>query len=592
MFKKIQALFFCILLLVTLGSSTLDAQDLRKTGGRDKIIYVTSAQFRDGQGDSYRMEPIMSFADALAYLGTDTGTIVIETRVYIAADLVIPSNANIKFNQGGIFNIADGKTVTINKADIGLYQVFEGDGTVSFGAGAVKEVHPQWWGENTTPGTTDMTAEIQAAIDSISSGKVLLPSGTINFTNLDMKNWVYLSGAGVDSTILNCTANGGTYALNAVGTAENKIVTSIRHLTILGSSATNVSAIGFSYNLRSLNLLDDVKINYFPLHGICLAGNNWIVNFNNVVVSSCDGSGLYIPSDVSSLNNINFYGCNFESNVQDGTTSNVHIESGFGINFYGGCIENSATGSTTDSEIYLNNCYSLFEGIHIEHDNVSIGIYIDSDVGETVISRCSLATGYSISYSIKSLSTKSVSRNNYMTASYMFRLENNARHLSEDFIRVASHKVVSSDGTGFLCSAHRYSRYPATGYLGKWETSDNEAPTTGAWGIGDICWNAIPTAGGAPGWICVHAGTFGAATDNTGDTDGSTAVITGMTDTSDFLVGDYVDVSAGFPTTGLYRVVALTATTMTLDTNSDAAVDNITVDTSDPTFKAMANLGA
>jgi hypothetical protein len=68
------------------------------------------------------------------------------------------------------------------------------------------------------------------------------------------------------------------------------------------------------------------------------------------------------------------------------------------------------------------------------------------------------------------------------------------------------------------------------------------------------------------------------ATDATGDPDGSTAVIPGLTDTSDFLVGDRVTVSAGFPsTTDGYRVEALAATTMTLDTLSTSAETDVTI---------------
>lgn len=107
---------------------------------------------------------------------------------------------------------------------------------------------------------------------------------------------------------------------------------------------------------------------------------------------------------------------------------------------------------------------------------------------------------------------------------------------------------------------------------------------------GDILWNTAPTSGGSPGWVCITSGTFSTATDNTGDTDGVTAVITGMTDTSDFNVGDYVEVSAGFPTTGPYEIIWKTATTITINVNSDAAVNNITVSTPDPIFTTMANL--
>ncbi len=117
-------------------------------------------------------------------------------------------------------------------------------------------------------------------------------------------------------------------------------------------------------------------------------------------------------------------------------------------------------------------------------------------------------------------------------------------------------------------------------------------PTTGTWRAGDVVGNATPSGGSPPGWVCTASGTFSAATDNTGDTDGSTSVITGMADTSDFSVGHYVSVSAGFATTGPYRILSKTDTTITIDVNSNAAQSNITVSTPDPVFKAMANLAA
>ena len=116
------------------------------------------------------------------------------------------------------------------------------------------------------------------------------------------------------------------------------------------------------------------------------------------------------------------------------------------------------------------------------------------------------------------------------------------------------------------------------------------APTTETWRRGQIVWRSDATTGEAPGWVCTTSGTFSVATDNTGDTDGSTAIITGMTDTSDFYIGDYVTVSAGFATTGPYQILKKTSTTITISVNSDAAVNNITVSTPDPVFKAMANL--
>uniref|UniRef100_A0A6M3KXH3 Putative pectate lyase n=1 Tax=viral metagenome TaxID=1070528 RepID=A0A6M3KXH3_9ZZZZ len=117
-------------------------------------------------------------------------------------------------------------------------------------------------------------------------------------------------------------------------------------------------------------------------------------------------------------------------------------------------------------------------------------------------------------------------------------------------------------------------------------------PATGTWKRGMRFWRSDATASASPGWICVTSGTYSAATDATGDTDGSTAVITGMEDTSDFYIGNYVTVSAGFPTTGPYRIISKAATTVTVETNSDSAQSNITVSTPDPVWKTMASLGA
>jgi hypothetical protein len=118
--------------------------------------------------------------------------------------------------------------------------------------------------------------------------------------------------------------------------------------------------------------------------------------------------------------------------------------------------------------------------------------------------------------------------------------------------------------------------------------SSTVVPTAGTFEQGAVVFHSDKTAGQESGWICMTAGTFSAATDNTGDTDGSTGVITGITDTSDFYIGEYVSVSAGFASTGPYKILALTSSSVTVNANSNSSQSNITVATVDPTFEAFS----
>jgi len=117
------------------------------------------------------------------------------------------------------------------------------------------------------------------------------------------------------------------------------------------------------------------------------------------------------------------------------------------------------------------------------------------------------------------------------------------------------------------------------------------APTAGGWGQGSIVYNNAVLASSSAGWMCTESGTFGTASETDGITTVSSASII-MADTSSFEIYDWVDVDKGFPTTGPYRIIHKTATSITLDTDSDSAETGVTVDTSDPTFKELANVGA
>ena len=73
------------------------------------------------------------------------------------------------------------------------------------------------------------------------------------------------------------------------------------------------------------------------------------------------------------------------------------------------------------------------------------------------------------------------------------------------------------------------------------------------------------------------------ATDSTGDTDGSTAVITGMTSTARFAASEVVTISAGFPAGTITIVSVDSGTQITVDVNSDSAQSDVTVTSQAPT---------
>ncbi len=122
-----------------------------------------------------------TLAAALSTIGSAPVSLVIPAgTVNITANTTIPANVHLVVQRGGVFNIANGVTLTINGAlTAGLYQIFawSGTGKVSFADGVVKEVYPQWWGAK-GDGSTDGAAAFQAAINGLGyTGTVHVPTG-------------------------------------------------------------------------------------------------------------------------------------------------------------------------------------------------------------------------------------------------------------------------------------------------------------------------------------------------------------------------------------------------------------------------------
>jgi hypothetical protein len=115
----------------------------------------------------------------------------------------------------------------------------------------------------------------------------------------------------------------------------------------------------------------------------------------------------------------------------------------------------------------------------------------------------------------------------------------------------------------------------------------------GTYETGDIIYHAQTVAGGSEGWKCTTGGTipFSSAFSQAGTATSGSPTITGLADTSLALVGDYVSPSARWATTGPYKVIAKTASSLTLDTNANSS-GAATMTHFAPVFKTLAVVAA
>ena len=157
---------------------------------------------------------------ALTAIGTTNPTVLrVPVGTWaITADLPVPANVTLKPERGAILTISTTKTLTINgPLEAGPYQIFScaGSGKVLFGSGTVKEVYPEWWATNTTPGTTDMQPAIQAALNSLPYG------GKVQLCDSIYKLETYYSAGPINGHLIWPQVNG--ISLVGVGTGATTL---------------------------------------------------------------------------------------------------------------------------------------------------------------------------------------------------------------------------------------------------------------------------------------------------------------------------------------------------------------------------------
>jgi len=194
-------------------------------------------------------------------------TLLVSNTQPLTASLTIPSNITLKILNGGSIVHVHPFTLTINGPfEAGLYQVFSGfdAGDVTFGAGVVKEVYPEWWGNNTIPGTTDMTVEIQNAIDSLTNGIISLQNTIYLISStLDLKkDRVNLIGKGQQVTIIRFNPTIGDIAIHVEKSPPGTMIVQCKlaGFAFDGTGDTTHQKIGIQIVDADILILDNIAI--------------------------------------------------------------------------------------------------------------------------------------------------------------------------------------------------------------------------------------------------------------------------------------------------------------------------------------------
>lgn len=171
------------LLLILLPTVAFSADgvftNLRATNAKFKNLSsqnITTTKFNN----IVYLSKFSNLSSAKVSIGSTPTKLVLDVP-YTTNTLTIPSTLQLAPEIQGVGTINIGKTLTIKSPfSAGMYQVFTGSGTVTFGAGSIDFVHPDWFAINATPGVTDMTAAFLAARKALST---TAPQGVIKLAN-------------------------------------------------------------------------------------------------------------------------------------------------------------------------------------------------------------------------------------------------------------------------------------------------------------------------------------------------------------------------------------------------------------------------
>jgi len=209
-------------------------------------------------------------------IGSDTGTIKLlhnsgsaTTTYTLTNSETIPANITLEIEAGSLLDGAGTLTVySPANLIVGKRQDWLGSSiTLAFTNPAGGPVYPNWWIDNATPGTTDMTTAINAALTACEN-VFLLNEDYKTTASINMPTGCSLVGTGYHSEII--SAYGGS----VITTSDKENNTSFLRIENIGITGSDTaSSVGIDFKAVTTSLIKNVYITNMET-GIYLEGDS------------------------------------------------------------------------------------------------------------------------------------------------------------------------------------------------------------------------------------------------------------------------------------------------------------------------------
>lgn len=384
-------------------------------------------------------------------------------------------------------------------------------------------------------GTTDDTAAIQAAVDSITYGAIYFPPGEYKITSeidITKANGIRIYGAGKQITYIvlyTANQNGFNIGQDVSVIIEDLTITAGSGVTKnagAGIAVNGASAATYNSGSRFSNLIVSLQYN-----GIVFgdAGAFWV---ENCYILSNINTGVVVRNSVDGDIGDGLI-CHCQFNSAAATGPGIAYSSGGGLRVISNKFWDHGTGGLVLDLLDDGDTGGLF----------ALGNSFDSQGGYGILLQNTAAAHTFISVTIvgnqfTACTSADIAQSGDAWLTYLSIVGNNfIRSNDSDSIEIngADHVTISGNvfaGQGGTSNAITIGgdtanlNIPPTNAFYNFATnvtnasetsafvtlkitSGTAAPIAGAWLRGDICWNTEPAASGVPGWVCTTAGTPG-----------------------------------------------------------------------------------